>query len=236
MVSVEEAVVSRLIVKDKKFEVLVDPNKALEIKRGKAIDISEALAYPEVYRDVRKALRASEEELLQVFGTRDVFKIAEKIIKQGKLQLTTEQRRKFIQEKKMQIANIISRQGINPQTGASHPPQRILAVMEEAGVSVDPFMDAELQVESVLKSIKSLIPIKFQKYTIQLRIPASYVWKVQSILKSSSTIISQEWLSDGGLKVVIKIPAGIQGELFSKIAKVTHGNFESSIIKREDVE
>jgi len=235
MVSIDEAVVSRLSVKDKKFEVLVDPNKALELKRGKNVDINEVLAYPEIYRDVRKALRVSEDELLEVFGTKDVFKIAERIIKHGTLQFTAEQRRKFMEEKKVQIANIIARRGVNPQTGVPHPPQRILAVMEQAGVNIDPFLDAELQVENVLKSIKALIPIKFQKYTIQLKIPSQYTGRVYSILKSSSTIINQEWLSDGTLQVTVEIPAGVQDELFDKIAGLTHGNFESKIIKKEDI-
>jgi ribosome maturation protein SDO1 len=234
MVSVEDAVISRLSIKGQNFEVLVDPNKALEIKKGKKID-EDALAYPEIYRDVRKAMRASEEDLEKVFGTTDVLTIAEKIIRHGKLQLTTEQRRKLVEEKKNQIAHIISRKGINPQTGTPHPPQRILNAMEEAGVNIDPFIDAELQVDKVLKAIKPLIPINLQRYTIQLRIPVEYTGKIYSVLKSFTTIINEKWLGDGSLEATVVIPAGIQDELYSKIASLTKGNFESKIVKKEEI-
>ena len=178
MVSVEEAVVARLKVSGTEFEILVDPYKALELKRGKRIDVQDILAYPSIYRDVRKALKASEEELQKCFGTTDVWKIAERIIREGNLQLTVEQRRRLIEEKKMQIATIISRRSVDPKTNLPHPPQRILNVMKQAGVNVDPFEDAELQVDRVIKSIKTLIPIKMQRVTIEVTIPVESVVNV----------------------------------------------------------
>ena len=162
MVSIEDAVISKMNIKGTDFEVLVDPNKALMIKEGEKVNIhNDVLAYPDIYRDAKKAMKASEEELQNAFGTTDVWSIAEKIIKYGKLQLTTEQRHKFMEEKKNQIANIISRKGVNPQTGVPHPPQRILKIMDEAGVRIEPFEDAELQVDRILKDIKPLNLLNF---------------------------------------------------------------------------
>lgn len=234
MVSVEDAVISKLSIKGQNFEVLVDPNKALEIKKGKKID-EDALAYPEIYRDAKKGMRVSDEDLEKAFGTTDILAVAERIIRFGKLQVTTEQRRKLVEQKKNQIAYIISRKGINPQTGTPHPPQRILNVIEEAGVNIDPFVDAELQVDNVLKAIKPLIPINLQKYTIQLRVPAEYTGKTYSVLKSFTTVVSEKWLGDGSLEATVIIPAGIQDEFYSKIAALTKGNFESKIVKKEEI-
>jgi len=235
MVSIEEAVISRMNVGGINFEVMVDPNKALDLKHGKKIDMQEVLAYPGIYRDVKKGMKVSDEELRSSFGTTDIWKIAEKIIKHGKLQLTTEQRRKFVEEKRMQIANIISRRGINPQTGAPHPVQRILTAMKQMGVNVEPFEDPELQIDRIIKEIKPLIPIKFQRLTIQIKIPGAYAGHVYSVLRESSTVVSEQWLNDGTLQTIVVIPGGIQDEFFSKIAKITKGDFESKIIKKEDV-
>ena len=235
MVDVDKAVVSRLKKNGKWFEILVDPMKALELKRGKKIDLDEILAIPGVYHDVRKGDTIPQNELQENFGTNDVYQIAKKIITEGELQLTTEQRRKLVEEKIKEIANIISRKGINPQTNLPHPPQRILNSMRKAGVRVDPFMDAELQVKKVVESLKPLLPISFQRVVVRLIIPPQFVGKVYSMLKRSIGNFREKWLNDGSLEATLDLPAGIQDELFMKIGNLTKGNFRSEIIKRVDV-
>lgn len=234
-IGVDKAVVVRLQHAGQRFEILVDPNKALEFKRGASINLNDILAYPAIYRDVRTTDMVPEQELQKTFGTTDVRKIAEKMIREGELQLTTEQRRAMVEQKRIQVANIISKRGINPQTNTPHPPQRIINVMEQAGVNIDPFTDAELQIDKVLKSIKPILPIKFQKVTFQIKIPPQFSGKVHSILKSAGTITSEQWLGDGSLSANIEILAGVQDELFEKLSSLTHGSFESKVVKREDL-
>lgn len=234
VVSLEKAVTARFISSGKKFEILVDANKALELKKGKSVNMNETLAYPAIYRDVRSSEVVSSQELQKAFGTTDILKIAEKIIKEGEVQLTTEQRRSMVEQKKNQIASIISKRGINPQTSTPHPVQRILNAMEQSGINIDPFTDAELQIDKVLNAIKVLLPIRFQKVTLQIKIPMQYSGKIHSILKEGGNIKQEQWLADG-LQVIIEILAGVQDELTQKIAGLTHGNFELKVIKREDV-
>jgi ribosome maturation protein SDO1 len=205
------------------------------VKKGARVSMDELLAYPAVYKDSRKGEAVSEQDLQRVFGTKDIMKIAERIIREGELQLTTEQRRRMVEQKKIQIANIISRKGINPQTNTPHPPQRIINAMEQAGVNIDPFLDAELQVDKVLKSIKTILPIKFQKVVLQVKIPPQFSGSAYSVLKSVGSIASEEWLGDGSLLANIEILAGVQDELFQKLSSLTHGNFESKVVKREDI-
>lgn len=192
------------------------------------------LAYPSVYKDVRSSEASASQDLQKVFGTTDVFKIAEKIIKEGEVQLTTEQKRAMVEQKRTQIAAIISKRGINPQTNTPHPMQRILNAMQQAGATIDPFADAETQVDKVVNSIKPLLPIRFQKVTAQIKIPPEYSGKIHTILKESGTMKQEQWLNDGSLQVVIEMLAGVYDELVQKTANLTHGNFESKVIKRED--
>lgn len=234
MVSIDKAVVSRLTISGEKFEVLVDPKLAFEFKKGKNMDVREILAVHEILKDARSAERVKEEDLKKFFGTTDIFKIAERIIKEGEFRLTTEQRRELIEEKKIQIANIISKKGINPQTNTPHPPQRILNVMEQVGVNVDPFMEAETQVDRVIDAIKSILPIKFQKVLVQVKIPPQFSGKAYSILKLGK-IIGEKWLNDGSLQAEVEIVGGLQDDFFQKISSLTHGNFESKILKREEI-
>lgn len=237
MVSLDKATVCRLKRRGKNYEILVDPDKALEFKKGNRINIDEILAFPAVYHDARRgeAETIPQSELQEVFGTTDIYKIAEIILKEGELQFTTEQRRIFTERTKKEIAEIISRRSINPQTNTPHPPQRILNAMEEAGVHVEPFVDAELQVKRVVESIKEILPIKLQMVTLRITVPPEFVGKVYSVFKKIKTDFQEEWLNDGSLQATLEIPAGIQDELLSKIGNLTKGNFKSEIVKRVDV-
>lgn len=233
-VSIDKAVIARLKHLGKRFEILIDPYKALELRRGAKLDVSEILAYPAVYKDAKSTEVVAESDLQKTFGTVDVFKIAERIIKEGELQLTTEQRREMVEKKRSQIVDIISKRGVNPQTNSPNPPQRILSAMDQAGVEIDPFLDAEMQIEKVLKAIKPIIPISFEKITIQLKIPAQFAGKSYLVLKKYGDMASEQWLGDGSLQVSIRILAGIREDMFEKIASLTHGQFESKVIKREE--
>lgn len=235
MVDVDKAVVIRLKKAGMKFEILVDPDKALEFKKGRPLNMEEILAYPGIYHDVRRGDAIPENELQTNFGTTDVFQVAKKVIAEGEVQFTTEQRRRFVEEKRKEIANIISKRGINPQTNTVHPPQRILNAMDKVGVRVDPFIEAELQVNKIVESIKPLLPIKFQRIIVQIIIPPQFSGKTYSVLKRTVGKFDERWLNDGSLQVTLDIPAGAQEDIFKKIGDITKGEFKSNVIKRVDV-
>ncbi len=233
-IGVDKAVVGRLTVAGQKFEILVEPHKALDFKKGAKMDVREILAYPVIYKDTKTGESVAVADMQKAFGTADPLKAAEKIIKDGELQLTTEQRRGMVELKKTQIAAIISKKGVNPQTNAPHPQQRIMGVIEQVGVMIDPFADAESQVDKVVKAIKVVIPIKFEKVVVQVKVPAQHAGKAFPILKSSGTLQSEQWLNDGSLQANVEILAGVQDEFNQKLANATRGEYESKVIKRED--
>ena len=234
-VSVDKAVTARLIVSNLKFEILVDPEKALQLRRGENVRIEDILAYPAIYKDTGSTELAAEKDLQKIFGTTDVFKVAEEIIKKGDIQLTTEQRRRMIEERKKQIAEIISKRGVNPQTNLPHPPQRIMNAMKEAKVNIDPFVDAELQVDEVLKKIRVLLPIKLGKTLFQIKIPPEYSGRVYSVLKKIGSVQKEKWLTDGSLQVEVEVLVGMQSELLQRLADLTRGKFESKILKKGEL-
>ena len=70
---------------------------------GKKKDISSILIADEIYTDSGKGTKPSAEKLLKAFKTEDVIEIAEIMLKKGELNLTTEQRRKMLDDKRKQI-------------------------------------------------------------------------------------------------------------------------------------
>ena len=71
-ISVDKAVIAKIIKGGERFEILVDPEKALEVKSGKDIPLEEFLATNEIYEDSKKGLRAAENKVNKAFGTNDI--------------------------------------------------------------------------------------------------------------------------------------------------------------------
>jgi len=232
MISVEKAVIARLTKSGEKFEILVDPEKALDVKTGKEIALEELLASDEIYEDVKKGLRVSGENVNKAFGTNDLKKIVYTIIKEGDVQITTEQRKQMLEEKTKAIANIIAKRGVNPQTGLPHPAERILRAMEQAKVRIDLEKRIEEQIDEVLNTIQSIIPIKFERIQIAIKIPPSFAGKASNIVRSFGTLLKDEWAKDGSYICLIEIAAGIQQEVYDRLNNLTHGQVEVKIVKK----
>jgi ribosome maturation protein SDO1 len=232
MVRLEDAIVARYEHSGHRFEILVDPNIIDDVKSGKLENVVDYLVIDEIFKDAHKGDRASEELIKEVFGTTDVNEVAKKIILHGQVQLTTEQRRKMLEEKKKRIIMEISRNAINPQTGAPHPPQRIELAMEEAKVHIDPLKSVEEQIPIVLKAIRPLIPIRFEKVKIAVKVSGDMYGKIYGDLTRMGTIVQEEWQRDGSWIGVVEIPAGMQGEFFDVLNKKTHGNVQTKILRR----
>ena len=230
MVSVDKAIIARLKTSGETFEIMVDADKALAYKGGADIDIKDdVLAIDAVFKDASKGDRASEELMNKLFGTTDVYEVADKIIKKGDIQLTTEQKRRMLDERKKRIVNIISRNAINPQTNSPHPPQRIEDAMDEARVHVSLAKSAEEQVESVIKLLRPLLPIKFEKRRVAVKIPAGYSSKVQQVLREFGRVEKEEWAGNYQY-CVLEIPAGVQDDFYNKLNNLTHGEVEIKIL------
>ncbi|MCS7367167.1 MAG: ribosome assembly factor SBDS [Candidatus Verstraetearchaeota archaeon] len=231
MSSKKDYVVARYISKGERFEILVNPNLAWAFKQGENIDLNEILVGEIIYKDANKGLKASEESLIKVFGTTDIYKIAPIILKNGTLQLTTEQRKEMIENKKKQIINFISRCCVDPRTNLPHPPKRIELAMEEVGVQIDPFKDAEEQSLSVIKSLRSVLPLKIANVTLNVKVGAEYAGKAYGVISSFGVIKRSEWQSDGSLICEIEMPAGLQPSFIEKMNKLCKGNVEINVVR-----
>lgn len=235
MVSLDKAVIARYTSHGEKFEILVDPYLAAKLKEGQNIDLSEILASEHVYKDSGKGEKAPEDLLEKVFGTTDINTIAKKIILKGNVQLTAQQRKEMRENKKKQIVSIIARNTINPQTNTPHPPNRIEKVLDEIRANIDIYKSAEEQIPNLIKEIKKVIPIKFERREVAIKIPGEYAGNIYHTLHEYGTVKQEEWLSDGSLVVVIEIPSGIESEFYGHLNKLSKGTVQTKLLKKIDV-
>ncbi|MFC1787146.1 ribosome assembly factor SBDS [Halobacteriota archaeon] len=232
MVTLDEAVVARYKTHGLNFEILVDPEPALAMKRGEDLNIEEILAVEDVFEDASGGERIAEDKLTTAFDTTDVYTIAKDIIVHGDIQITSQQRKKMQENKRKRIVNIITRNAFNPQTKAPHPPSRIEKVIEEAGIHIDPFKSDDEMVSEVMKKIRPIIPIRFDEVSIAIKIPAEYAAKSYGEIQRFGQLVKEEWQSDGSWVALIKIPAGIQGDFYSLVNSLTKGDAETKLVRQ----
>lgn len=233
MVSLDDAVVARYESHGTRFEVLVDPELALDLREGEEIDFDDLLAIDKVFKDASRGDEASDEMMEKVFNKTDVQEITTEIINEGDIQLTSEQRDKIRKQKRNQVINTIARNAINPQQNdAPHPPKRIEKAMDEAGIKIDPFKNVEDQVEEALDAIRPIIPIRFEEKKFAVQIPSKYAGSSYGKVREFGEIIKEEWQDDGSWIGIIKGPGGIRRELEKMVAEQTEGNGEVILYKK----
>ena len=218
-----KTVIAKYTVNGEKFEIFVDADGAYEYITGKKSNPIAVLQAEEIFEDANKGKRQAQEKIKKAFGTEDIAKVVDAILKHGNVPITTEQRSKMTEEKRKQIIQIISRNSIDPRTNAPHPEQRIENAMHEAKITVDTFKNANEQVDDILKKINMILPIKFATAKIEVTIPVEYANRCYGLLKQYG-VKSEQWLNDGSLKAMVEFPAGLKVEFFEKLNNFTKGS------------
>ena len=214
-----------------KFEIMVKPDLALDYKLGKKKDISVVLVSDEIYTDSGKGTRPSTEKLFRAFKTEDPTAIAEIIMQKGDLNLTTDQRRKMMEDKKKQIVTYIAKTYVDPKTHLPHPPLRIEQAMKDARVSVDPQKNVDEQVKDIVEQLRSIIALKTESLQLEIIIPAQFASQSYAVLKSVGSLKSEEWQNNGSLKAILEIPAAARPNVIDRLGSITKGSASVEVVK-----
>ena len=205
------------------FEINIDPDLAMDFKQGKEVTVREVLKAEQIFADAKKGELASEAKLEEVFKTTDPVAIAEIIIKEGEVQLTSEFRSEQRETKKRKIMDLIHKNAIDPGTRLPHPLTRIDNAFREAKIQIADFKSAEEQLDEIVTKLRPILPLKFEQAELKVQIPATYAAKSYSLVKQHSKMIKEEWNPDGSWTVDVELPAGLKPEFVDKINSLTHG-------------
>jgi len=236
MIPVDEAVVARLESHGHQFEVLVEPDAALALRRSEfSGDLEDVIAAEDVFEDAGRGDRPPETALEEVFGTTDPLAIIPEVITGGEIQITAEQRKQMAAQKYRQLVDLIARNAINPQMDdAPHPPDRIDRALEQTDFRIDPMRTVEQQVDDALDALRPVIPIRFDEVTVAVRIPAEHAGAAQARVREYAGLDTEEWQPDGAWVGVTTFPAGLQTEFYERVNEWTQGTAETKIIKDRD--
>jgi len=236
MISLDEAVTARLESHGERFEVLVDPDAALAIKRDEFEgDLEDVIAAEDVFEDASSGDRPPENALEEVFGTTAPLEIIPEVIKRGEIQITADQRREMQEQKRKALINRITRNAVNPQMDdAPHPPERIESALEETDFRIDPMEPVESQVDEALDALRPVIPIRFDTVTVAVQLPADYAGSGQAKIREFGDLEREEWQPDGSWIGVVEFPAGMQNDFYDLVNEVSSGAAETRMVEDED--
>jgi ribosome maturation protein SDO1 len=181
--------------------------------------------------DYNKGTRASTEKLMKAFKTADPTTIATLILQKGDLNLTTDQRRKMVLEKRKQIVEFIAKTYVDPRSHLPHPPLRIGQAMDDARITIDPFKNTDEQTKNIVEQLRSIIPLKSDNMLLEILVPSQFAAQSYSVLKSAGTLKKEEWQSNGSLKVILDIPAAARANVIDRLGSVTKGSASIEVAK-----
>ena len=246
-------IIAKIDRKNHKFEIIADPKAAHKYKKiilemrqeskekpivvddilhNADIDLNDVFPTFDIFKDVKKGDRVTEAQLEEAFETHEGRIVAAHFLLEGEFAWTQDQRDKWVEKKKKQIITILARNCINPQTKKPHPPKRIEKAMEEARVSIDINQSAEEQVETILKKIALVIPIRMEAVNMVVKVPAQYAAKAYNTVERYAQVKKSEWQTDGSWVGMISLPAGLQMELMDELNKLTHGRIQSKLLQK----
>lgn len=219
-------VTARIKKAGKHFEILVNLEDAMKFKKGESSFIQAETDV--IFRDIKKGERAPEADLEEAFGTTDSNDIVRKIVKEGEI-LTTQEFRDAEHEKKIkQVVDFLSRNAVDPKTGNPITPERIKNSLEQAHVNIKN-SPIESQIGDIMDALSKVMPIKISTKKVKITVPAMHTGRAYGVVATYKE--SEEWLNDGSLLVIVKVPAGMIMDFYDKLNSVTHGSALTEEVK-----
>jgi len=211
----------------KHFEVAVDMDEALNFRKGNGTIAPEI---DKVFTNSKKGDVASQEDLKKSFGTTDVQKITETIVKKGEVLVTQEQRSAEQEAKYKQVVDFLSTNAIDPQSGNPITSERIKSALEQSKINIKN-KPVEDQIKDILDELVKIIPIKIVTKKVKITVPAQNTAQVYGIINQYKE--SENWKDDGSLEVIVNVPAGLIMDFYDKLNSITHGSALTEEVKTE---
>lgn len=212
--------IARLRKGSKHFEIVIDLDTALKIRKGESTDVASALLMNDIFHNSKNGEKASGSDLEEAFGTDELEAVAEKIIKKGEIEFPKEHRDEEREAKKKKIIDWFIRNAVDAKSGRPFTSDAISSAMDQAGISFDK-RPVEQQLKEIGDKLKQVLPLKIETKKLLITIPAIYTGKIYGLINEYKE--KEDWLSNGDLKVTVAIPVGLQSEFYDKLNSVTHG-------------
>ena len=217
---------ARITKQGKHYEILVDLEEALKVKKGEG-NINSAVLTDAIFHNLKSGEHASVDDLEKNFGTGDPTEVAEKIIKSGEVVKTTESLNKEQEQKYKQVVDILVRSAVGPE-GRPYTPDRIMKALHEAHINVKN-KPIDEQLGEIIDHLRKVLPLQIESKRVKLRIPVLCAAKAYGVVKEY--IKEEAWQNNGDLDCVVEVPTALIMDFYDRLNNMTHGSVISEEIK-----
>eukprot|EP01084_Bolivina_argentea_P163557 284516_1 len=208
-----------------KFEVVAKQGSVLKYRDGK-IGWQNVLMIDQIFTNSTRGDIANVSDLNQVFGTEDIRKCCEEIIKNGELQYTAQERKKFIEDKTSEIIYYINKNYVDPKTKLPHPRDRIAHALKECHIRVDAKGDTRRQAEDAVKKMRGkLMFAKAVALRAKLTIKASHYGQCTNLIHKIANVMKEEWM-ETGCEFTLELSNADINTLTAALMKPTNGDYQ----------
>ncbi|MFH1291259.1 MAG: ribosome assembly factor SBDS [archaeon] len=218
--------VARITKDGKHFEILVDLEEAMKVRKGNG-NLSIAVLTNAVFHNLKSGEHVSENELREAFGSDDFLTVAEKIIKNGEVVRTADSIKANHEQNYKQFVDFLSRNAVSAE-GRPYTPDRIMKALEEANVNVK-HKPIESQIGEIMDQLSRVLPIKIEMKKVRLTIPAIHTGKAYGLVKEF--MVEEKWENNGDLQIIVEMPTALIFDFYDKINGATHGSVLSEEFK-----
>ncbi|MFA5484819.1 MAG: ribosome assembly factor SBDS [Candidatus Pacearchaeota archaeon] len=217
---------ARIKREGKHFEILVDLEEALKVKKGEG-NINQAVLTNYIFYNLKSGEHASKEDLEKYFGSSDFLEVCEKIIKNGEVVKTTDFLKEEQNQKYKQVVDFLVRNAISLE-GRPYTPDRIMNSLNEAHVNIKN-KPIETQINEILEQLNKVLPIKVERKRVKLKVSSMHIGKAYGYLREYLT--KETWLNNGDLECIVEVPSGLIMDFYDKINSATQGSVLSEELK-----
>jgi len=219
---------ARIKINNKNFEILVDLDLALKLRKGENVNIQNVLLTNDIFTNSQRGDKASSTDMMAAFATSEVNAVATRIVQKGDIQLPKDYKDEQQDNKRKQVVDFLVRNAVDARNNRPFTPTAIEGALSQAHVNITN-QPLDTQISVITEALKSILPIKIETKKLSITIPAIHTGKVYALINQYKE--KEDWLNNGDLRVIINIPVGLQMEFYDKLNGVTHGSALSEEVK-----
>jgi ribosome maturation protein Sdo1 len=132
---------------------------SMEMFQNIGMEFNEIVENPIIYSDIHKNMRASNDELLNGFGTIDPVLICVEILINGTAQISKKERKKKRKLMENKLINFICNRVKNPRNNRPYTRKKILTSLKNIKYHIDLDEAVEDQFDKVITDLRKILPI-----------------------------------------------------------------------------
>ena len=202
-----------------KVEILGKPGMITRYREGKC-SLSDALLDETIYSNSSKGEVASESDIIKL-GAKGK-ELLEIILKTGKYSLTAQEKREMVETRKVEVINFIHDNFIDSSSRVPHPMVRIENALKEIKANIDPEVDAEHNVRSILPKLQTIIRLTETSIEGQVVIPNDKMGQCIGICYNLGNV-SREEFGPQNAYITLTVSPGKYDALNDQLSRASQG-------------